>query len=149
MFTSLFKSRKSFDATDAALAELKQTVAIDVLCDLDPDGVVFLYAEANIAAIDLVLMLRTREGTLSRLRPPMLLKIHLRELWSQFRIAKLPIWAGIGMVLQSPAISQVAYVYPDEMDLRHGFDDRARRWMVSTAGLDALAALRVYEAELV
>ncbi len=146
---SLFKSRKSFDATDAALAELKQTVAIDVLCDLDPDGVVFLYAEANIAAIDLVLMLRTRDGALCRLHPPMLLKIHLRELWSRFRIARLPIWTGIGMVLQSPAVSQVAYVYADEIDMLQRFEARARRWMVSNAGLDALAALRAYQDELV
>jgi hypothetical protein len=135
-------NRKSLKRVDDALVAFRQTVAQAILCEIDPGGQVYLYAEADIARIDLTILLRRHTGQLAALRPETLLKIHLRELWTQFHLARMPVWAAFGMVTDGSSQSELSYMYPDTIDDSVSFEIRSRRWLVRTAGVDALNALR-------
>jgi hypothetical protein len=141
-------NRKSLKRVDEALVALRQTVAQAILCEIDPGGQVYLYAEADIARIDLVVLLRRHTGRLVALHPDMLLKIHLRELWTQFHLARMPVWSALAMVTDGSTQSELSYIYPDSLDARQDFDGRSKRWLVRAAGVDALKALADYEPPL-
>jgi hypothetical protein len=136
------RNRKSLKRVDAALVALRQTIAQAILCEIDPGGQVYLYAEADIAQIDLVVMLRRQTGQLLALRPETLLKIHLRELWTQFRLARLPVWAAFAIVTDGSNQSELSYIYAETLDADVSFEVRARRWLVRTAGIEAISVLQ-------
>jgi hypothetical protein len=132
--------RKSFVQVDGALESLKRAVCEELLPSFDRRGTVYVYAEANPFTIDYVLLVRDRHGDLVRLPADQYLKLYVRELWTQFRIARLPVWAAIALVSNRSGRADVSYVHADMIDAKSSFEDRARRWMVRIAGVDAVAA---------
>lgn len=137
--------RKSFIQVDGALDGLKACLTDDVLRDGCRRGTAYLYAEIHISTIDLVVMVRLANGRLIRMVPPVLLKIHLRELWTQFRIARLPMWAAVGLIRDRAGRADLAYFHADMLDATRRFEDRATRWMVRSAGAEAIEAMADFD----
>jgi hypothetical protein len=134
----VFGSRKSMKQVDAALSAMKAALASEFCCH---GANLFLYAEVTAGSVEATLVIRHADGHTCRIEPPRCVRAHLREIWTQFRIARLPVWSALCLTMDAYAASQINYVYADSLDLRLGVDQRAKRWLARTLGADVVAGL--------
>ncbi len=144
----MFKLRKSLAQVDQAVAGLRAALADDLVRHVRAEGAVFLYAEASVTSIDLVQLMQHSDGALSRVHPAKLLLVHVREIWTQFRIARLPAWSALGFTMTSDGKVDITYVYPENIDASLTAEQRATRWLARAAGAGAIAAIRSFDPDL-
>jgi Protein of unknown function, DUF600 len=141
----LFWSRKSLKQADAAVAALKAALAADLqrlamVYDL-AGASLFFYTEATAGSIETVMLVGDGISQMRRLHPPRSLAAHVREIWTQFRIAKLPCWHAFGITISAGGGTDIVFHYDECFDAGLTPDKRATRWLARAAGPGALHAM--------